>query len=125
MQHGSTNPPIVNAASRPGMHDEAFRAQGSEQVGSLITSTWSKMIPPEFGHGRMLEMNLHEKLVDDVSHLRILQPSLQYRPFGALDIHLHDHSVGRGEVQRLFSLMNLVMFTAFVASSSASDTNWL
>ncbi len=96
MQHGSTNPPIVNAASRPGMHDEAFRAQGSEQVGSLITSTWSKMIPPEFGHGRMLEMNLHEKLVDDVSHLRILQPSLQYRPFGALDIHLHDHSVGRG-----------------------------
>ncbi len=107
------------------MHDEAFRAQGSEQVGSLITSTWSKMIPPEFGHGRMLEMNLHEKLVDDVSHLRILQPSLQYRPFGALDIHLHDHSVGRGEVQRLFSLMNLVMFTAFVASSSASDTNWL
>jgi hypothetical protein len=50
---------------------------------------------------------------------------LQYRPFGALDIHLHDHSVGRGEVQRLFSLMNLVMFTAFVASSSASDTNWL
>ncbi len=102
MQHGSTNPPIVNAASRPGMHDEAFRAQGSQQVGSLITSTWSKTIPPECGHGRMLEMNLHEKLVDDVSHLRILQPSLQYRPFCALDIHLHDHSVGRGEVQRLF-----------------------
>ncbi len=102
MQHGCTNPPIVNAASMPGMHDGSFRAQGREQLGSLITSTWSKTIPPECGHGRMLVMNLHEKLVDHVNHLWILQPSLQYRPFCALDIHLHDHSVGRGEVPRLF-----------------------
>ncbi len=64
--------PAGSSSSRPGMNEEAFGAQGSEQMGSLNPGARSPCIPIVTRHGRMHVMELDKEFVDKLWHIRIL-----------------------------------------------------
>lgn len=53
----------------------------------------------------MVVMNLHKELINNFSHLWILQPTLQYWPSSPFNVHLHHHSICCCELQALLDEM--------------------